>query len=341
MRLRHTEIGRAVRNHRRPRSAARAALSGLLIMTTPAFAVGPVQDPFGNVRSVSDQQLDHMRGGFSVNGFIMRFGMEVQSSVSGVGKVVTKLTWADQGRGWTTKSTWVYREPVSAAPTSSPTASPTPVAAAATSIPTVEPTVAPTQVVPTPTQVIPTPAIETATVSEALVTPVVDPTSNSITVVPTAGGDPPAMPEGVAVITPVVTPTPPVVEPSVQSATISVPVPVPTAELAPVTVITPVPPAPPAESVPQSVAGYVAQQPVTELGQNGFQVTVANTPTTEILHQVTQGHLATLINNRESGVTISQSTTLDIGIENFTQQMSTAMTAIRARSVVGSGFNRM
>jgi hypothetical protein len=307
MPLRHTEIGKTVRSHRRPHSAARVALNGLLIFTTPAFAAGTLQDPFGNVRSVSDQQLDNMRGGFSVNGFIMRFGMEVQSSVSGVGTVVTKLTWADQGRGWTPTSTSVYREPAATAPTALSAATPPPVA----------------------TPSVPTPAVN----------PVVDPISNSVTVAPAAASSMPTLPNGVALSAPVVAPTAPVSETPVQSAAISVPV--PGLESTAVTTGATTTPASMGASVPQSVAQYVAQQPVTGLGQNGFQVTVANSPTTEILHQVTQGHLATLINNRESGVTINQTTTLDIGIENFAQQMSAAMTAIRARSIVGSGFNRM
>lgn len=324
MRLRHTEIGRAVCSHRRPRTPARAVLSGLLIFTTPAFAVGTLQDPFGNVKSVSDQQLDNLRGGFRINGFIMRFGMEVQSSVSGVGKVVTKLTWDDQGRGWTPTSTSVYREPTSAAPTASPTAAPVAAVAAAPALPT--------PVVSGPATAVDTPPAPTAN-------PVIDPTSNSVAVVPTASSSPPSVPEGVAVTTPVAVPASSVAEPPIQSAAVSVPV--PTAEPTAPAITASTTPSSTVASVPQSVAEYVAQQPVTGLGQNGFQVTVANSPTTEILHQVTQGHIAILINNRESGVTINQSTTLDIGIENFAQQMSTAMTAIRARSVVGSGFNRM
>lgn len=277
----------------RARRFACAAISGWLLFTTPVFAAVGALDPFGDLNRVSETTLDDMRGGFRVNGFEMRFGMRVESAVSGIGRVVTLLTWGDLSRKWTPTSTTVYSadgtqqsaNPNAAVPAANapqPAAPQSPSAAANTAA--------------SP----PAPVAATAPAVASVVEPVIS--------IPTAVSPPPAAstPETL----------PPV-------ATVQQPV-----------------------AVPQSVANYLdqqaAQQTTPTLGQTdgGFELTVANTGTTQILHQITEGHVAALISNQENGVTISQSTTLDVGLVNFAQQMGNAMNVIRARSVVGSGVNR-
>ncbi len=273
----------------RVRRLACAAASGWLLFTAPVFAAVGALDPFGDLNRVSEKELDDMRGGFRINGFEMRFGMRVESSVSGIGKVVTQLVWGELSHKWTPTSTTVYSadgmqqsaNPNAAAPVANAQqpAAPQPLSAAANAAVS--------------------PPAPTAPLAPAA------PTVASVVDVPTAASPP-------------------------QIAN--------TPETVPLVATS--------QPVPQSVANYLDQQatqPTTPtLGQNegGFELTVANSGTTQILHQITEGHVAALISNQENGVTISQSTTLDVSLVNFAQQMKNAMTVIRARSVVGSGVNR-
>lgn len=277
----------------RVRRLACAALSGWLLFTAPVFAAVGALDPFGNLNRVSETKLDDMRGGFRVNGFEMRFGMRVESSVSGIGKVVTQLTWGELSHKWTPTSTTVY-----SADGTRQSANPDAAAPAANA------------------QQPAAPQSLSAATNAAVISPA------------------PAAPTA---------PTAPTVASVIEAITS-----VPTAASPPQIANTPetVPPVATSQPVPQSVANYLDQQatqPTTPtLGQNdgGFELTVANSGTTQILHQITEGHVAALISNQENGVTISQSTTLDVGLVNFAQQMKNTMTVIRARSVVGSGVNR-
>lgn len=277
----------------RARRFACAAISGWLLFTTPVFAAVGALDPFGDLNRVSETTLDDMRGGFRVNGFEMRFGMRVESAVSGIGRVVTLLTWGDLSRKWTPTSTTVYSAD-GAQQSANPNAAVPAANAPQPAAPQAPSAAANTAASP------PAPVAATAPAIASVVEPVIS--------IPTAVSPPPAAstPETL----------PPV-------ATLQQPV-----------------------AVPQSVANYLdqqaAQQTTPTLGQTdgGFELTVANTGTTQILHQITEGHVAALISNRENGVTISQSTTLDVSLVNFAQQIGNAMTVIRARSVVGSGVNR-
>lgn len=277
-----------------------AAVSGWLLFTTPVFAAVGTIDPFGGLNRVSETQLEGMRGGFRVNGFEMSFGMRVESSVSGIGKVVTLLTWGGPSHKWTPTSTTVY----SADGAQQPASSAVPAVANAQQVAGAQP-----------------PTVET---NAGVIPPVA-----TIPTAPVPAAIPVSIPEAPTVASPVV-------------PTLSVPnAPNPTSVASSLEVVPPVE-TPPA--VPQSVASYLDQQPDSTIAQKdgGFELTLADTggTQTQILHQITEGHVAALISNQENGVTISQSTTLDVGLVNFAQVMGNAMTVIRTRSVVGSGVNR-
>jgi hypothetical protein len=291
----------------RARRFACAAISGWLLFTTPVFAAVGALDPFSDLNRVSETKLDDMRGGFRVNGFEMRFGMRVESAVSGIGRVVTLLTWGDLSRKWTPTSTTVYSADgtqQSANPNAAVPAANAQLPAAPQSLSTAANTAVspPVPVAPPAPTGLTVPTVPTAPTVASVIEPTIS--------VPTAASPPQ------------IANTPETVTPPVAT---SLPVSVP---------------------VPQSVANYLDQQATQPsaptLGQKdgGFELTVANSGTTQILHQITEGHVAALISNQENGVTISQSTTLDVGVANFAQQMANAMHVIRARSVVGSGVNR-
>lgn len=280
----------------RARRLACAAISGWLLFTTPVFAAVGALDPFGGLNRVSETQLEGMRGGFRVNGFEMRFGMRVESSVSGIGKVVTLLTWGGPSHKWTPTSTTVYSADGAQQPASSAV-----------------------------------PAVADAQQSAGAQPPTVETNAGVIPPVATI----PTAPVPAAI--PVSVPEVPTVASSVEP-TLSVPnAPNLTSVASSPAVATP-------SAVPQSVASYLDQQPSSTIAQNdgGFELTLADNggTQTQILHQITEGHVAALISNQENGVTISQSTTLDVGLVNFAQVMGNAMTVIRTRSVVGSGVNR-
>lgn len=273
-----------------------AAVSGWLLFTTPVFAAVGALDPFGGLNRVSETQLEGMRGGFRVNGFEMRFGMRVESSVSGIGKVVTLLTWGGPSHKWTPTSTTVYSADGAQQPASSAV-----------------------------------PAVANAQQSAGAQPPTVETNAGATPPVATI----PTAPVPAAI--PVSVPEVPTVASSVEP-TLSVPnAPNPTSVASSPAVVT-------SSAVPQSVASYLDQQPSSTIAQNdgGFELTLADNggTQTQILHQITEGHVAALISNQANGVTISQSTTLDVGLVNFAQVMGNAMNVIRTRSVVGSGVNR-
>lgn len=337
------------RTRRSGRVLAYAALGGWLFTSTPGVAALASADPFAGLPRVSDARLETLRGGLRVQGYEMRFGMRVQSSVSGVGEVVTNLNWDDQ-RGWSPSSAYMEDAQgygrrwdaadgqwkdydagpgahgrigrgghpghtgdgapgdatafAGGAPAPAPvTASPasTATASAASGDGPQPPSTPPASPVVQPATTLPSPGLGTGVPADADAGPSI--ASSGVT--PPA----PAMPETLAHSAGTGSPEP-------QAANADV-----------------------AQSVAQNLAPP-GSGVSTGSGQDGFDLVVANTGTTQILHQITSGHVGALITNQQNDVTIEHQVEIDLTVANFTEVVGHAMNAIRARTIVGSGLNR-
>jgi hypothetical protein len=377
------------------RLLAHLALGGWVFFSTPGVAAVAGVDPLAGLARVSDARLEALRGGLRMNGFEMRFGMRVQSSVSGVGEVVTELTW-DEKRGWSAQSAHVQdaqghgrhwdaadgkwkddgpsahgniaRAPVGHAyghgdaaesvPSDGVSDMPSVGEASAVSQQTAAAATEP------PPLAVDQPAVQSAgeiapSLAAADVPPVTTPVMlreqpppvearRADFVAPDLGPahgsassevlDATLVGEGVAnAVADVANSTPPPVGAISETAVPQSPVALaraPGAGSPPPEAVT----LPVAHSVAQKVGPQAAAGP--DSGSEGFELVVANTGTTQILHQITSGHLAALITNQQNDVTIEHRAELDLTVANFTEVVGHAMHAIRARAIVGSGVNR-
>lgn len=309
-----------LRTRRSGRVLAHLALGGWVFASTPGVAALSSVDPFASLPRVSEARLDSLRGGLRIQGYEMRFGMRVRSSVSGIGEVVTELNW-DKLRGWSPTS--AYMEDAHGHGRRWDAAGgqwkdyATPPAAGA----------------PNP-------------VTAGPVSPPIVPTAS--TEGPQLPATPPAVPAGITENLPVGAPAPLAVAAqgpgdTPQTAAAASPPAAPVGGAAPVEVAQPVTPPAPSAPVAQSVAQNLTPPgsgPSIGSGQDGFGLVVANTGTTQIRHQITSGHVGALITNQQNGVTIDHRAEIDLTIANFTEVVGHAMHAIRARAIVGSGVNR-
>jgi hypothetical protein len=74
----------------------------VVAVASPAIAANSY-GPFEGLVPVSDSQLGAMRGGIRLNGFDISLGLRIETSLSGLGKVVTALAWKEQ-QGWSRTS---------------------------------------------------------------------------------------------------------------------------------------------------------------------------------------------------------------------------------------------
>ncbi len=319
MRTEHTAMALSnLRTRRSGRVLASAALGGWLCTSTPGVVAFASTDPFAGLPRVSEARLDSLRGGLRIQGYEMRFGMRVRSSVSGVGEVVTELNW-DKLHGWSPTSAhvegahgqgrrwdaadgqWKDYATTAAAGAPNPVAAGPVIRATGSEVAT-QGALAPA----TPPAV---PAVTTDSLLAGTPTPL-EAAAQGLGDTPqtVAAASPPVMPfEGTAPV-----------------------------ELAQPALT---PPAPVAQSVAQNLASPTSGLSGAS-GQDGFELVLANTGTTQILHQITSGHIGALITNQENDAVISQSAEIDVTIGNFTEVAGHAMNAIRARAIVGSGLNR-
>lgn len=347
MRTEHTAMVLSnLRTRRSGRVLASAALGGWLCTSTPGVVAFASTDPFAGLPRVSEARLDSLRGGLRIQGYEMRFGMRVRSSVSGVGEVVTELNW-DKLRGWSPTSAhvegahgqgrrWDAADGQWKDYATTPAAgAPNPVAAG----PVIRATgsEAATQGALAPATPPAVPAVTTNNLLAGTPAPL-EAAAQGLGDTPqtVAAASPPVMPfEGTAPV-------------DVAQAVTTLPVPsldvgtgVPAGADAGAGVASSgvAPPAPVAQSVAQNLASPTSGLSGAS-GQDGFELVLANTGTTQILHQITSGHVGALITNQQNGVTIDHHAEVDLTIANFTEVVGHAMNAIRARAIVGSGVNR-
>jgi hypothetical protein len=86
-----------------------------------------------------------------------------------------------------------------------------------------------------------------------------------------------------------------------------------------VTVAAPTPPAHPTTPAAASATAAAPPLAVQGLGTSDFKATFGTRDTTQIVQQLTGGSPSTVISNRLDGITISQTSTLNVTINNLTQ----------------------
>lgn len=284
-----------------------AALYGMVAVSGPVVAAN-VNVPFDGLVPVSDSQLGATRGGIRLNGFDISLGIRIETSLSGLGRIVTALAWKEQ-QGWSRTSARVTD--------------------AAGYSRSWDPTLGVWKDDQLSSASGVNPGASVATQPSATVTPVAQPTTwsgvpsgapnNMVTpAIPVSNAGPP---DAAAVSAPTLT-LGGVAQTVSGSPTVQAGAAV-TDKFASV-----------ATKVADTVGGAM------QAGGYGNPLGSAVAGSSEILHDVGAGQLATLVKNTQSGVEIAQRTELNVTIENFAAATARITDGIRARAIATSGIGR-